>query len=58
LQRCVNLLEVPEMRAHAAVLLADDRVVDAGASRELIGRPRAPRTAKFVATLALGVPAF
>ncbi|WP_257129312.1 hypothetical protein [Burkholderia sp. FL-7-2-10-S1-D7] len=54
----MNLLEVPEMRAHAAMFLADDRVVEAGASRELFGRSRAPRTAKFVATLALGVMAF
>jgi len=44
--------------AHDAVFLADGRVVEAGASRELFGRPRDPRTAKFVATLAQGVPAF
>ncbi|PFH27802.1 MULTISPECIES: amino acid ABC transporter ATP-binding protein [Burkholderia] len=43
--------------AHDAVFLADGRVVEAGASRELFGRPRDPRTAKFVATLAQGVPA-
>ncbi|WP_322026962.1 amino acid ABC transporter ATP-binding protein [Burkholderia sp. BCC1977] len=44
--------------AHDAVFLADGRVVEAGASRELFGRPHDPRTAKFVATLAQGVPAF
>ncbi|WP_321808598.1 amino acid ABC transporter ATP-binding protein [Burkholderia sp. BCC1993] len=44
--------------AHDAVFLADGRVVEAGASRELFGRPRDPRTARFVATLAQGVPAF
>ncbi|KAB0642867.1 amino acid ABC transporter ATP-binding protein [Burkholderia latens] len=44
--------------AHDAVFLADGRVVEAGASRELFGRPSDPRTAKFVATLAHGVPAF
>ena len=44
--------------AHDAVFLADGRVVEAGASRELFGRPRDPSTAKFVATLAQGVPAF
>ncbi|WP_175911174.1 amino acid ABC transporter ATP-binding protein [Burkholderia sp. BCC1640] len=44
--------------AHDAVFLADGRVVEAGASRELFGRPRDPRAAKFVATLAQGVPAF
>ncbi|WP_269508704.1 amino acid ABC transporter ATP-binding protein [Burkholderia sp. IMCC1007] len=43
--------------AQDAVFLADGRVVEAGASRELFGRPRDPRTAKFVATLAQGVPA-
>ena len=43
--------------AHDAVFLAEGRVVEAGASRELFGRPRDPRTAKFVATLAQGVPA-
>ncbi|RQR47314.1 amino acid ABC transporter ATP-binding protein [Burkholderia sp. Bp9140] len=44
--------------AHDAVFLADGRIVEAGASRELFGRPRDPRTTKFVATLAQGVPAF
>ncbi|WP_175823038.1 amino acid ABC transporter ATP-binding protein [Burkholderia sp. BCC0419] len=44
--------------AHDAVFLADGRIVEAGASRDLFGRPRDPRTAKFVATLAQGVPAF
>ncbi|HEF5873991.1 TPA: amino acid ABC transporter ATP-binding protein [Burkholderia cenocepacia] len=44
--------------AHDAVFLADGRIVEAGASRELFGRPRDPRTAKFVATRAQGVPAF
>ncbi|AXK66935.1 amino acid ABC transporter ATP-binding protein [Burkholderia sp. IDO3] len=43
--------------AHDAVFLAEGRVVEAGASRELFGRPRDPRTAKFVATLAQGMPA-
>ncbi|WP_069706578.1 amino acid ABC transporter ATP-binding protein [Burkholderia seminalis] len=44
--------------AHDAVFLADGRIVEAGASRDLFGRPRDPRTAKFVATLAQGVPVF
>ncbi|KML60761.1 ATP-binding protein [Burkholderia cepacia] len=44
--------------AHDAVFLADGRIVEAGASRDLFGRPRDPRTAKFIATLAQGVPAF
>ncbi|NTZ88738.1 amino acid ABC transporter ATP-binding protein [Burkholderia metallica] len=44
--------------AHDAVFLADGHIVEAGASRDLFGRPRDPRTAKFVATLAQGVPAF
>ncbi|MBY4870064.1 amino acid ABC transporter ATP-binding protein [Burkholderia sp. Bp9017] len=43
--------------AHDAVFLAEGRVVEAGASHELFGRPRDPRTAKFVATLAQGAPA-
>ncbi|WP_193099409.1 amino acid ABC transporter ATP-binding protein [Burkholderia sp. Z1] len=44
--------------AHDAVFLADGRIVEAGASRDLFGRPRDPRTAKFIATLAQGVPVF
>ncbi|MEN2475077.1 amino acid ABC transporter ATP-binding protein [Burkholderia sp. GS2Y] len=44
--------------AHDAVFLADGRIVEAGASRDLFGQPRDPRTAKFIATLAQGVPAF
>ncbi|KAG8150927.1 amino acid ABC transporter ATP-binding protein [Burkholderia catarinensis] len=44
--------------AHDAVFLADGRIVEAGTSRDLFGRPCDPRTAKFVATLAQGVPAF
>ncbi|AOI99336.1 hypothetical protein [Burkholderia sp. LA-2-3-30-S1-D2] len=57
LPRCVNLLAVPAIRAHDAVFLADGRVVEADASRDLFGRPGDPSTAKFVATLARGVPA-
>ncbi|KVX71383.1 amino acid ABC transporter ATP-binding protein [Burkholderia stagnalis] len=44
--------------ANDAVFLADGRVVEAGASRELFARPRDPRTARFVSTLAQGVPVF
>ncbi|MGU7814549.1 hypothetical protein [Burkholderia sp. AW49-1] len=50
----MNLPEVPEAGAYVAVFLADGRVVEAGASRELFGRPRDSRIAKF----AQGVPAF
>lgn len=38
--------------AHDAVFLAGGRVVEAGASRDLFMRPRDPRTARFVSTLA------
>ncbi|KER69435.1 ATP-binding protein [Burkholderia cepacia] len=44
--------------AHDAVFLAEGRVVEAGASRDLFGGPRDPRTAKFISTLAQGVPVF
>ncbi|MBN3842969.1 MULTISPECIES: amino acid ABC transporter ATP-binding protein [Burkholderia] len=44
--------------AHDAVFLAEGRVVEAGASRDLFGGPRDPRTAKFISTLAPGVPVF
>ncbi|VWM07676.1 amino acid ABC transporter ATP-binding protein [Burkholderia lata] len=44
--------------AHDAVFLAEGRVVEAGASRDLFGDPRDPRTAKFISTLAQGVPVF
>ncbi|KWK78391.1 amino acid ABC transporter ATP-binding protein [Burkholderia ubonensis] len=38
--------------AHDAVFLADGRVVESGASRDLFSRPRDARTARFVSTLA------
>ncbi|KVP47431.1 amino acid ABC transporter ATP-binding protein [Burkholderia ubonensis] len=38
--------------AHDAVFLADGRVVESGASRDLFTRPRDARTARFVSTLA------
>ncbi|AOJ64186.1 ATP-binding protein [Burkholderia ubonensis] len=38
--------------AHDAVFLADGRVVECGASRDLFTRPRDARTARFVSTLA------
>ncbi|RQV58232.1 amino acid ABC transporter ATP-binding protein [Burkholderia cenocepacia] len=44
--------------AHDAVFLADGRIVEAGPSRDVFGRPRDPRTAKFVATLAQRAPVF
>ncbi|RQR60502.1 amino acid ABC transporter ATP-binding protein [Burkholderia sp. Bp9126] len=44
--------------ANDAVFLAEGRVVEAGVSGELFARPRDPRTARFVSTLAQGVPGF
>ncbi|KVH69309.1 ATP-binding protein [Burkholderia ubonensis] len=41
--------------AHDAVFLADGRVVESGASRDLFTRPRDARTARFVSTLAQAV---
>ncbi|KVN89533.1 amino acid ABC transporter ATP-binding protein [Burkholderia ubonensis] len=38
--------------AHDTVFLADGRVVESGASRDLFTRPRDARTARFVSTLA------
>lgn len=42
--------------AHDAVFLAEGRVVEAAASRDLLGRPCDPRTAKFISTLTQRVP--
>lgn len=44
--------------AHDAGFLADGRIVEAGASRDVFCRSRDPRTATFVATLAQRVPGF